>query len=204
MAREGFLIVSVTALVAVGAFYQDAILVAVVFLVVSGGLVYLFREPQREIPSLPLALVSPADGQVKAIGPVKDPWLEREAISIQIQTSLLGPYTLRSPTEGKLVKAWYSITNNGHAEVGSGDGRVFWIQTDEQDDVVTVIQATGAALRLRCYVNPGERIGQGARCGFLYFGGMINVLVPPNSRIDVEVGDPVLAGTDVVATLRHN
>jgi phosphatidylserine decarboxylase len=76
-----------------------------------------------------------------------------------------------------------------------------WIQSDEGDDVVLALESGTWGLRPRCYAQTGERIGQGQRCGHLRFGARVNVLVPESTRINVEIGDKVRAGTSIIATL---
>jgi len=78
-----------------------------------------------------------------------------------------------------------------------------WIQSDEKDDLVLVIEVNSRMPRPKCYVQSGERIGQGQRCGFIRFGSRVDVLIPVTSRISVSVGDDVLAGSDIIATLVH-
>ena len=78
-----------------------------------------------------------------------------------------------------------------------------WIQSDEKDDVLLIIETSRRSSRPKCYVQSGERIGQGQRCGFIRFGSQVDVLVPVSSRVSVSVGDDVLAGSDIIATLVH-
>ena len=69
-----------------------------------GAIVYLYRDPHREIPSSPLAVVSPADGVVTAVEEVSDPYLNREAVRLDIRMSYAGVYSTRSPVEGKVLE----------------------------------------------------------------------------------------------------
>jgi phosphatidylserine decarboxylase len=54
-----------------------------------------------------------------------------------------------------------------------------------------------------CYVRVGERVGQGQRCGHVPMGGVVEVYLPPNSRVLVTPGSQLKAGSDVIATLVH-
>ena len=49
-----------------------SLLVWMIFLV----LVLFFRDPERDIPAVPLAVVSPADGRIVSVGLQHDPYLE--------------------------------------------------------------------------------------------------------------------------------
>ena len=166
---------------------------------------FLFRDPDREIPSLPLAIVSPADGTVVSVESIEDPYIKRPAICITIKMSFWGTYVTRSPTEGKVMERWFQAP---HSSPGSDPGSDIasyglWVQTDEQDDIVLVMTRRSAINRPHCYVQSGERIGQGQRCGVIRFGSDIQVYVPSNSKIAVQVGDKIRAGSDVIATLVH-
>ena len=160
------------------------------------AIVYLFRDPRREIPSSPLAVVSPADGSVESIQEVSDPYLERQAIRLVIDMRHTGVYSTRSPVEGKVLEPR-----------NSSDGSVrphgVWLRTDEGDDLVVVMHRGPLHNLPHCYVRVGERVGQGQRCGSVPMGGRVEVYLPPNSRPLVEPGSQIRAGSDVIATLVH-
>ena len=162
-------------------------------------LLTVFREPYRVIPALPLAIISPVDGKVVCVEQGHDKWLDREALIIGIQIHEPGISSLRSPTEGKVMDFW---TNLGceQAPRGSPTEYTMWVQTDESDDVVFSVVTRGFS-RFKADVAPGERVGQGQRNGFIVFGTRVDVLIPANACARVTPGDPILAGSGVVATL---
>ncbi|MGD8619888.1 MAG: phosphatidylserine decarboxylase family protein, partial [Gammaproteobacteria bacterium] len=45
----------------------------------------IFRDPERDIPSQPLAVVSPADGRVTSISTTRDPYLDRDSIRVTLK-----------------------------------------------------------------------------------------------------------------------
>lgn len=166
---------------------------------VAGLLLFLFRDPPRRVPPSPLGVVSPVHGRVLAIDTARDPCLERQAQRITIQMRMSDIFSVRSPMEGKVVQQWLGKRD------ASVDGPRYaqWIQSDEEDDVLLVIAPNIRVVRPKCYVHSGERIGQGQRCGFIYFGGQVEVWVPMGTRIDVRTGDILQAGSDIIATLVH-
>lgn len=198
IARESWPYVLVTIGLAVFAHYQFGLTGSLPLLLPLAVLFYAFRDPGRPVPPVPLAVICPADGKVVAVRKIHDKHLDRTAIMISVRMNALGIYSARSPIEGKVIEQWFPLGD-------SDDGVRYaqWIQTDEKDDVVLRMSGNMLALRPHCYVQPGERIGQGHRCGYIPFGARIDVLVPENSRIDVESGASVLAGTQVIATLVH-
>jgi phosphatidylserine decarboxylase len=199
LTNEGWVLVAVSAIGIVIVQSLFGIWFAIPLWILMLVFAFVFRDPTREVPSSPLAVVSPADGQVLSIEPCQDPFIDREAIRISIQMSFLGIYTTRSPIEGKVVKRWYPRERDNVESSSFG----LWIQTDEEDDVTLVITRTSFINSPRCFVQSGERVGQGQRCGFIRFGTIIDLYVPANSRIDVAQGQKVKAGSDVVATLVH-
>lgn len=168
---------------------------------------YLFRDPDRETPSVPLAIISPADGKITAIDEVYDDFVERPAIKISLKMYPWGIYTTRSPMEGKIVKTWRKNTSSKTDDANNthdcGDFGI-WIRSDEDDDVVLLMKPQSAWLKsIKCFVQSGERIGQGRRCGFIRFGSNLELYVPANSKISIVPGDSVQAGSSIVATLVH-
>ncbi len=198
IAREGWRWIALAAAITLLLQWQFGWLAAPLWLVV-GLLLFLFRDPPRRVPPSPLGIVSPVHGRVLSIDTTRDPWLERQAVRITIHMRKSDIFSVRSPMEGKVLQQWLGKRD------GPADGPRYaqWIQSDEEDDVLLVIAPSLRALPPRCYVHSGERIGQGQRCGFLYFGGRVEVWVPTGSRIDVEAGDKLRAGSDIIATLVH-
>ncbi len=206
IARQGWPFILAAVLVALALHFTLGEPWSLPFWLLALVLAYLFRDPERKIPAVPLAVVSPVDGEVTAVEACRDPYLERDALRIDLRMRRFGVYTTRSPVEGKIMEIWYFPANSsrqGEASAADYNRYAIWVQTDEQDDLVLVIRVAGHRLRPRCYVHIGERIGQGQRCGMVSFSGNVNVYVPANSRIEVQPGSQVHAGSDILATLIH-
>jgi phosphatidylserine decarboxylase len=163
-------------------------------------LIFLFRDPVRSIPSEPLAIVSPVDGEVIDVATVRDGFLDRDAIKIVLSMGLMDMYSIRSPIEGKVINQWLV---DSHFAVADAPRFAQWIQTDENDDLLMAIYTRIIPRRPRCYVQSGERVGQGQRCGFMSFGARLEVYVPAESRVEVEIGQQVRAGESVIAHFIH-
>ena len=196
IAREGIVFVLICAIAAFAilhyvGFYESLVLWAACLL-----LVVVFRDPDREIPAVPLAVVSPADGKVTSISVAHDPYLARESVRIVIQMNPYGVYTTRSPIEGKVLEP-----PNIPEVHGAPHG--VWLQADELDDVVLVMNRGPLRNTPRCYVRFGERVGQGQRCGFIHLGGQVELYLPTTTRTLVTPGDLVRSGSDVIAKLVH-
>jgi len=202
IAREGWLWITITAIPAAIVYLLYGLaslpLWALVLL-----LLFLFRDPVRQVPAVPLGIVSPVDGKVVAIDTVHDAYLDRQALSVSVKMGITNVYSAHSPMEGKVMEQWLDVPR----KIAGTEEEVItyaqWIQSDEKDDVVLVIEVNSHLPRPQCYAQSGERIGQGQRCGFIHFGSHVEVLIPITSRIEVSVGDNILAGTDIIATLVH-
>ena len=162
-------------------------------------LVLVFRDPRRPIPSSPLGVVSPVDGHVVAIERATKNVLHDEAWRITLAIDSWGTYTARSPVEGKIM--------NLRAEARDRDidyrTNALWVQTDEGVDVVLQFHGYRFGLAPRSFIGYGERLGQGQRCAYLRLTRFAEVHLPVDSQIQVEPGDAVTGGSDMLAKVTH-
>lgn len=172
------------------------ILILILFFIAA----YLLRDPVREIPSEPLAVVSPVYGIVTLIEEAEDVRLNIKAKRIQVTVRLHDVYSLRAPIEGKVIEHWCSNPDKNE----SCRHFDFHLKTDEGDDIVTAVRLKDIIRKFHFYMHLGERVGQGQRCGYLYFGGVIDVFIPLESKVLVEEGEYVKSGSTVLARLIHS
>ena len=201
IAREGWpLLLLLLVLFVIAYHYHLGITVTVIDAGLLLSLMFLLRDPPRTVTSSPLAIVSPVHGTVISVTDIDDPWVDRQARNISINMSLFDIYSLRSPTEGKIVNQWTRQPDSN----GPKRQFAFRVRTDEGDEIVVVIHLNiFSSFLFRFYVHSGERLGHGQRCGYLYFGGMIDVLVPRNSKIIVKPGEHIKSGSGIIAQLVH-
>jgi len=211
IAREGLPYFLIPAGLAIYISWQFGLLAGLPLWLLIGLFIYLFRDPGRTIPSVPLAVVSPADGTVENVEQVYDVLLERQAIRLRISIGLADVYTVRSAIEGKIMEQWFPTSPSLRTARERDEHQLLravrfanWTQTDEGDDVLLCLSGGSPLARPHCYVQSGERIGQGHRCGYIPFGAFIDLYLPDTSRIEVEAGDHVTAGSDTLATLVHH
>ncbi len=167
--------------------------------------VQFFRDPPRRIPAAPRGVVAPADGKVIAVGEGHDPYLKRPAKRLSIFMNVFNVHSNRIPVEGKVMERWYhrgAFFNAALDKASQQNERnALWIRTDEGDDVVVVQVAGLIARRILCYVQPGERVGQGQRYGFIRFGSRVDLYLPAGAQFEVALGDRVRGASDLVAQL---
>jgi len=166
-------------------------------------LMRFYYDPDRELPSHPLGVMSPVDGIVLTIDLFHDPFLDRTTQRIRIQSSLLGVYYGRSPTEGKMTEFWPVLSEDKQEYTQANTTGALWIKTDEGDDIILVATTKSGWGRTRCEIQAGERVGQARRCGRFPVGNCIDILIDDNSFIEVVPGQRVTAGIDRIATFNH-
>jgi phosphatidylserine decarboxylase len=167
-----------------------------------------FRDPPREVPEDPQAVVSPADGRVVAVHKARDPWLERDALKVSVFMNVFNAHSNRSPVDGTVKKRWYhagSFVNAALDKASSENERsALWLRTRDGQDVTCVQVAGLIARRILCYVDAGSELGKGQRYGFIRFGSRLDVYLPLDAEVSAALGEKVYAGESVLARLaRH-
>ncbi len=176
--------------------YLDTVFMLVPALLL--GLFWLiFRDPRRQIPAVPLGVVSPVDGRITAIDLVDRGVVQGEAHRILVSIDLLGTYTARCPVEG-VIKDLNTLAADKVVDYRTN---ALWVQTDEGEDVVLQFHGYRLGFAPAAFVRYGERIGQGQRCAYLRLARVAEVHLPINARVLVEVGQRVTAGLNVIGKL---
>lgn len=198
IAREGWsLLLLVAAIAFLVKLYSPA--TGLVILGLLGVLLILFRDPQRPVPSVPAGLVSPIHGQVISISKIHDHWLDRPSTHVRLRMSPVDVYSMRCPVEGKVMDQ-RSGRDHDNPRIRQ---YAFWLRTDEGDDIVVSIRMSWLPKRACLYVQSGERLGQGQRCGYIYLGGEVDLWLPDHLRLDIEPGQRVVAGSMLLGKLLH-
>jgi len=200
IAQEGILpMILVVAVGVVLLRYADPWLVLLPVILLA-LLYFLFRDPIREVPSVALGIISPADGTVVSVETTDKCVVQGEAYLLRIRVNGLGTYTARSPVEGKVMDLQSSVEGIGP----DCPLNALWVQTDEGENVVLQFHGYRFGLAPRSFIRFGERIGQGHRCAYLRLAQYADVYMPITSKILVKPGQQVVAGEDLIATLTRS
>jgi len=205
IAREGwpFLAASVAAAAAVGWlagwWWSVPIWVWVLFVL------QFFRDPARAVPGDRSTVVAPADGRIVAVEKAQDPYLKRTATKLSVFMNVFNVHSNRAPVDGEVREAWYDAGAFMNAALDKASLRnernALWLRADAGPDVVCVQVAGLIARRILCYAKPGDRLARGERFGFIRFGSRVDLYLPPEARVRVELGQKVSAGATIMAEL---
>jgi phosphatidylserine decarboxylase len=200
MVRDGYLyalaFLAVGALLGItlGAAYAiPGILLAAFFL-------WFFRDPERTIPEDPGAIVSPGDGKVTDVSAITVDGQRRLRISIFL--NVFNVHVNRTPIAGTVRSVRYqkgqylNAMNPACAE--HNEQSVITLEGEGQE--VTFKQIAGLlARRIVCNLKVGDAVARGQRMGLIKFGSRVDVLLEPDARVQVKVGDQVQGGASVLA-----
>jgi phosphatidylserine decarboxylase len=205
IAREGwpFLAAAVLAALVVGWaagwWWSVPLWLAVLFIV------QFFRDPPRPIPGDERTVLAPADGRIVAVERANDPYLDRPATKVSVFMNVFNVHSNRSPVDGKVQQTWYAPGAFVNAALDKAslenERNALWLKADAGPDVTCVQIAGLVARRILCYVKTGDRLHRGDRFGFIRFGSRVDVYLPAEARVKVELGQRVYAASTVLAEL---
>jgi phosphatidylserine decarboxylase len=203
VAREGWPFVLGPALAAAALFLTGRRRLALPFAAASLASLGFFRDPEREVPVLTRAALSPADGRVTDIADALDPFVG-PSIRVSIFLSPLDVHINRAPVGGLVVGTTYSsgrFIAAYKADAGDKNERCS-IHIQGETARVTVTQIAGAvARRIVCRVSAGDKIEAGERFGMIRFGSRTDCSMPRGTDVRVRVGDKVTGGVTVLGVL---
>lgn len=167
------------------------------------ALLLFFRDPERRIPADPDAVLAPADGRVMEVATVTEPdYIGGPATKIGIFMSLLDVHVNRSPLDATIEWTRHVAGSNlpafrNEASLRNEHNLIGMVHKGRK---VLVKQIAGVmARRIVCSVEPGEAVTAGQRLGMIKFGSRVELFLPPESLLNVRVGDQVRGGVTVIA-----
>ena len=176
------------------------------FWVAATFILQFFRDPAREMPDDPRAVVSPADGRIVEVSKARDPWLERDALKVSVFMNVFNVHSNRAPVDGTVRERWYvpgAFVNAALDKASTANERnALWLRTRDGQDVTCVQVAGLIARRILCYVGAGAELGRGERFGFIRFGSRVDVYLPLDAQVRAAIGEKVYAASSVLAWLK--
>lgn len=211
-AREGYPFIGIATILAVAAFalaimrrswalWLFAILVTLLALWVA----YFFRDPERTGERGAHIVVAPADGKLIMITEVDEPaFMQGRAMRLSIFMNVFSVHVNRYPLDGTVKYVHYNKGKflNAAAEKSSLENEQSSVGIESGSYRVLVRQIAGLiARRIVTYSQMGQQVKQGDRMGMIRFGSRVDVFLPMDARLRVQLGTLTTAGTTVLAEL---
>ena len=181
-------------------------ILATIPLFVMGFVMFFFRVPQRSTVPGDNVVTSVADGRVVVVEKVFEAeHLNCECMQVSVYMDFFNVHVNYWPIDGEVTYYKYhpgkymlaylpkASELNEHTSVGikSPYGEILFKQL-----------AGTFARRIVCYAKPGNQELKGDQCGIIKFGSRIDMYLPLDADIKVQIGDYVRACESVIAELR--
>ena len=190
--QDGYLFALPPILAAILGWYLGFLVPAVVCLLLGAFVLFFFRDPHREIPEDPSAIVSPADGKVVGVKP------EGTGSRVSIFLSVFDVHVNRAPVGGRIERCEHRpgkflLAFDDRASV-ENEQVVFKI-----GDITFSLIAGLVARRIIPWKREGDLVRKGDRIALIRFGSRVDLLLPDDCLVLVSRGDRVRAGSSVLA-----
>ncbi len=152
-------------------------------------------------------VLAPADGKIVAIEVVEEPeYFKDKRIQVSIFMSPANVHVNRVPIPGRVEYTKYHPGNYlvaWHPKSSEKNERYTTVIKNEDSDFeVMVRQIAGkVARKISNYVDEGQTVMQGMEFGFIKFGSRVDIFLPLDAKINVELKQKVKGGRTVLAEL---
>jgi phosphatidylserine decarboxylase len=162
-----------------------------------------FRDPERDIPAEPDAVVAASDGRVLSVERMHDDRFgDGEFLRIAVFLSVFDVHVNRTPVAGRVAD--FFVTDGGYVNAmkpGAEHNVAAYTVLDTTRGTVVVAQRTGLIARRIVQRAPvGSLLARGERMGLIRFGSRTDVYLPADAAESlVAPGDKVIGGASVIA-----
>ncbi len=178
-------------------------LALIVFLII---ILQFFRNPKRNVILNDQVVTAPVDGKVVVIEEVYEPeYFKDKRKQVSIFMSPINVHVTRYPLSG-IVK--YSKYHPGkylvawHPKSSTDNERTTVVVENNIFGEVLYRQIAGAlAKRIVNYAKSDAVVVQGADAGFIKFGSRVDIYLPLDAKIEVELNQKVKANEVIIAKI---
>ncbi len=171
-------------------------------ILLSGFLLWFFRDPERIIPDIAGAVVSPADGKITGLSPVTIAGTRYVRISIFL--NVFDVHVNRSPIAGVIRDVRYQTGKflNAMNETSADLNEQNTVTVEGEGERVVFKQIAGLLARRIVFSKKiGDSVARGERVGMIKFGSRTDILLDASASVQIRVGDRVKGGASVLARL---
>ena len=165
-----------------------------------------FRNPKRQTIINDAHIIAPVDGKVVVIEEVfEKEYFNEKRIQVSIFMSPINVHVTRYPIGGEVI---YSKYHPGkylvawHPKSSEDNERTTVVISNKFAGKILYRQVAGAlARRIVNYAEPQMQVIQGSDAGFIKFGSRVDVFLPLNANVKVNLHDKVKGGEQIIAIL---
>ena len=163
-----------------------------------------FRNPVRNTIINEKHIISPVDGKVVNIEKVYEKeYFKDERLQVSIFMSPFNVHVTRYPISGKVNFSKYhpgEYLVAWHPKSSEKNERTTIVLENEVVGEILYRQIAGAlARRIVNYAEVGENITQGKDAGFIKFGSRVDLFLPVDSILNIEINQHVRGGEDIIS-----
>ena len=164
---------------------------------------FFFRNPDRSCEAPPNVACSPADGRIIAVDDAPEELAERGLPRrISVFMSVFNVHVNRAPLDGELVEYRYNPGKKvsafkEKASLANEQNLSVW---ETPVGRIAFKQIAGSIARRIVFDHAvGDTVRRGDRVGLIRYGSRVDIFLPANAEILVQLGDRVRAGASSVA-----
>lgn len=211
--KEGHKIILFTLIIVVACFLladsyisifwlRTLILVALLIFLIL--ILQFFRNPKRHTQQNDDTVVSPVDGKVVVIEKVfEKEYFNEKRLQVSVFMSPLNVHVTRYPISGNVIFSKYhpgKYLVAWHPKASEENERTTVVVENKVYGKVLYRQIAGAlAKRIVNYAKVNDNASQGADSGFIKFGSRVDLFLPLDTNIKVELNQKVRGGETVIA-----
>jgi phosphatidylserine decarboxylase len=165
-----------------------------------------FRNPQRHTQHNDTHVISPVDGKVVVFEEVEEPeYFKDKRLQVSIFMSPINVHVTRYPVGGKVVFSKYhpgKYLVAWHPKSSEENERTTVVVENQKIGKVLYRQIAGAlARRIVNYAKKDMNVVQGNDAGFIKFGSRVDLFLPLDSKLKVNLDQKVKGGETIIAEL---
>ncbi len=166
-----------------------------------------FRDPERDIPDIPGAVLAPADGKIikiakSEVGESSD----SQRVMVSIFMSPLNVHVNRIPISGVVTKLRYNKGKflTAFHEKASQLNEQQRIGVETPYGNMDFVQIAGwLARRIICNLEMKQKVESGQRFGLIRFGSRLDLYLPAECELKISIDQKVCAGETIIGVFHE-
>jgi len=169
---------------------------------------YFFRDPEAVVPTGKNLVLAPGHGKVDTIDTTTEPdFIGSECRRVSIFLSVFNVHIQNAPLTGRI--AWFKHSPGQYLNAMRADcakyneNVLLGIEAAEPPGAKVGVRLIAGliARRIVPWIAQNEVVQRGERISLIQFGSRVDVYLPLNARIRVQLGDRVVGGESILAEL---